>query len=164
MIINHQISACQFAIPSPSGEYIASLTQQHLYIQWAHSLNPAYTFPLDNDSGKSVADISTLQWSANSSHIVLLYTQGILVFSLNDTALKTQISNGSGGLGKIVAADFVGDVGREQILVMWEFGRVNVWDLNNGRGHELGDAKMGGRGNPWAVRRQEGKTEGKEPS
>lgn len=140
------------------------MTPQHLYVQWAHSLAPAYTFPLEGENGtRSIAETSTLQWSARSSHLLLLSTQGITIFALHDTALKIHVANGSGGLGKIAAADFVGDVGAEQVMVVWEFGRVNMWDLSTGKGYEIGEAKLGGiRGNSWAVRRLENKTEGME--
>ena len=152
-------TASQYAVASPCGTYIASVTQQHLYVQWANSLAPAFTFPLDDQAVKPKADAATLQWSAASSHVILISSQAINIFSLQDTALKTCISNGSGGLGKIIATDILGGVGQDQIMVLWEFGRVNFWDLNSGKGVELGEAKTGGRGTSWAVRRRQGKTE-----
>ncbi|GAB7343879.1 hypothetical protein MBLNU457_1839t2 [Dothideomycetes sp. NU457] len=135
------------------------VTQQHLYIQWAHSLAPAYTFPLDGLQTKNAAETSTIQWSASSTHVILLAAQGVHIFSILDTAEKIHISNGSGSLGKIIAVEIIGDAGREQAVVVFEFGRVNFWDLSTGRSAEIGEAKMGGRGNPWSVRRVPGKTE-----
>lgn len=153
------VLASQYAIPSPCGNYIASVTQQHLYIQWTGSLAPAYTFPLDGLQTKNAAETSTIQWSASSMHVILLASQAVHLFSILDSAQKIHISNGSGSLGKIIAVEIIGNPGQEQAVVVFEFGRVNLWDLSTGRSTEVGDAKMGGRGNPWTVRKVSGKTE-----
>ena len=86
--------------------------------------------------------------------------QGVHVFSLNDPSLDIHVSNGSAGLGKISAVDVLGNAGREQLLVIWEFGRVMTWDLSTGRASEIGDVKMGGKTPLWSVRRVKGRTEG----
>lgn len=91
--------------------------------------------------------------------MILSAPQAVHIFSLLGGSQKVHISNGSGSLGKIIAAEIIGDEGRQQAVVVFEFGRVNLWDLNTGRGTEIGEAKMGGRGNPWTVRRVSGKTE-----
>lgn len=91
--------------------------------------------------------------------MILLAAQGVHIFSLLDTEQKIHISNGSGSLGKIIAVEVIGDVGREQAVVVFEFGRVNFWDISTGRNTEVGEAKLGGRGNPWSVRKVPGKTE-----
>ncbi|KAL1296766.1 hypothetical protein AAFC00_000231 [Neodothiora populina] len=172
------------AVPSPNGQYVASITLNHLYIQYAHSLETAFTFPLTPDrasskpsrpntrssanlqSKSSVAtslDSVTIQWSHTSEHILLISPSGLGVFSLANTERRVRISNGSAGLGRIVAADMVGlRQGGEQVLVVWEFGRVAVWDFSTGRAaEELGDLKIGGGrlSSAWGVRRIEGKVE-----
>lgn len=53
--------------------------------------------------------------------------------------------------------------GVEQVMVVWEFGRVGVWDIATGHtAEELGDVKLGSGklGGGWAIRREEGKAEG----
>lgn len=50
------------------------------------------------------------------------------------------------------------------MIVVWEFGRVAVWDVQSGRAaEELGEVKLasGRLSSGWGVRRVEGKTEGK---
>ena len=91
--------------------------------------------------------------------MILLSPQAVHIFSLLDGAQKVHISDGSGSLGKIIATEIIGDDGHQQAVVVFEFGRINLWDLSTGRGTEIGEAKMGGRGNPWIVRRVPGKTE-----
>ena len=151
-------SATHPAVVSPDGTYIASLTSQNLYIQHAASLTPAFTFPLPLTP--RIPPESTLQWSATSSHVTLLSPSLIQVFSLLSPDAKVQLSNGSGSLGRIVATDLVSAQSKPHLLVLWEFGRIGLRDLATGRATELGDAKTGGRGNPWAVRRVEGQGEG----
>ncbi|KAG8630228.1 hypothetical protein KVT40_001847 [Elsinoe batatas] len=152
--------SCHFAVPSPCGTYIASLTQQNLYVQYADSLSPAFTFPLDDPSQpKIVAENQSLQWSPQSTFLMLVSTQGVHAYSLLDSSVNIHVSNGSGSLGKIHAAEVLADSGREQLMVIWEFGRVNLWDLSIGRATEIGDLKMGGKSSPWALRRQKGRPE-----
>ncbi|KAF4550607.1 Hypothetical protein D9617_16g013950 [Elsinoe fawcettii] len=152
--------SCHFAVPSPCGLYIASLTQQNLYVQYARSLSPAFTFPLDDPSQpKIIAENQSIQWSPQSTYLMLVSTQGVHAYSLQDSSINIHVSNGSGSLGKIHGAEVLSDSGREQLMVVWEFGRVNLWDLATGRALEVGDLKMGGKGNPWALRRQQGRSE-----
>ncbi|KAF2222698.1 hypothetical protein BDZ85DRAFT_264084 [Elsinoe ampelina] len=152
--------SCHFAVPSPCGTYIASLTQQNLYVQYAISLSPAFTFPLDEPSQPTiVAENQSLQWSPQSTFLMLVSTQGVHAYSLQDSSVNIHVSNGSGSLGKIYAAEVLSDSGREQLMVVWEFGSVNLWDLSTGRATEIGDLKMGGKTSPWALRRQKGRPE-----
>lgn len=54
--------------------------------------------------------------------------------------------------------------GHEQVLVVWEFGRIGVWDLGTGRAaEEIGEIKVGnGRlSGCWGIRTADGKSEGK---
>lgn len=87
------------------------------------------------------------------------------MFSLQNRERKVRISNGSAGLGRIVAADMLGlQQGAEQVMVIWEFGRVAIWDLGTGHApEELGDVKLGSgkTSEGWAIRREKGKAEGK---
>ncbi|KAF1343846.1 hypothetical protein BDV97DRAFT_373415 [Delphinella strobiligena] len=162
------------AVPSPNGQYIASQTANHLYIQYANSLETAFTFPLTTSPSSSSTSISstatrsnvvaTIQWSHTSTHVLLITSQNISLFSLSDHDRKVRISNGSGGLGRIVAAEMMGlGQGLEQVIVVWEFGRVAVWDVQSGRAaEELGEVKLasGKLSSGWSIRRVEGKTEG----
>lgn len=79
---------------------------------------------------------------------------------MNDPEWKIKISNGSGGLGRVVSVDVVGD--DEHVLVVWEFGRVGLWDLQNGRLNEIGEVKMTGssRSSLWGMRRTAEKADG----
>ncbi|PNS18219.1 hypothetical protein CAC42_7588 [Sphaceloma murrayae] len=150
--------SCHFAVPSPCGTYLASLTQQNLYVQYSKSLAPAFTFPLDDPAQpKIVAENQSLQWSTSSTYLMMVSTQGVHAYSLQDAALNIHVANGSASLGKIHAAEILSDHGREQLMVVWEFGRVNLWDFSTGRATEIGDVKMGGRGSPWAIRRSRGR-------
>ncbi|TKX19378.1 hypothetical protein C1H76_8564 [Elsinoe australis] len=152
--------SCHFAVPSPCGLYVASLTQQNLYVQYASSLLPAFTFPLDDPSQpKIVAENQSIQWSSSSNYLMMVSTQGVHAYSLQDSTINIHVSNGSASLGKIQAAEILSDGSKAQLMVVWEFGRVNLWDLSTGRATEVGDLKMGGKGNPWALRRCKGRPE-----
>jgi hypothetical protein len=49
------------------------------------------------------------------------------------------------------------------IFVMWEFGRVGIFELGRGRVTEIGELKtgMGALRAAWGIRRNKGKPEGK---
>jgi len=87
---------------------------------------------------------------------MLLSENQILIYSLQDSTLTVTISNGSGSLGKIASVEVLTGGQNDLIMVVWEFGRVNVWDVTTGRATELGDVKIGLKRNPWVVRRRDG--------
>ncbi|GAB7349699.1 hypothetical protein MBLNU459_g0442t1 [Dothideomycetes sp. NU459] len=163
MEISPVFEATTYAVPSPSGLYIASLTPQHLDVQYASSFETAFTFPSPASGSSTTRPTGTepstpsIQWSLSSSLILLTTSQNIHVFSLADPDRKVKIANGSGGLGRIAAVDVVGD--DDHVLLVWEFGRVGLWDLHQGRLNEIGEVKMTGssRSSLWAVRRTSGK-------
>lgn len=138
------LTASTYAAFSPDGCYIASLSLDHLHIQNPTSLTTTYTFPLDTDSAK--ADSFVVHWSHDSQRILLVHPQVVLVFTIGNAAGKVRIDNGSAGLGRIVDAEILdGAGGSPQAMVVWEFGRVAIWDLATGKGSELGDLKGVGK-------------------
>lgn len=53
--------------------------------------------------------------------------------------------------------------GHEQVVVVWEFGRIAIWDLQTGRAaEEVGEIKLGSGllRSCWGIRREKGKAEG----
>lgn len=69
----------------------------------------------------------------------------IRVWDLLDKRWTATISNGSGGMGKIVNTDF----GRtkEEVLVFSDFGsKVTIWSLKTARMVEIRDPKLGKSG------------------
>ena len=61
------------------------------------------------------------------------------------------MKNGSAGLGRIAQTEVVG----EWVVVVWEFGRVGVFEVGTGRVTEVGECKTGiwGLRSAWGVRR-----------
>ncbi|KAJ9632178.1 hypothetical protein H2203_000581 [Taxawa tesnikishii (nom. ined.)] len=144
MEISPIFESSTYAAFSPDGCYIASLSLDHLHIQNPTSLTTTYTFPLDTDSAK--ADSFVVHWSHDSQRILLVHPQVVLVFTIGNAAGKVRIDNGSAGLGRIVDAEILdGAGGSPQAMVVWEFGRVAIWDLATGKGSELGDLKGVGK-------------------
>jgi WD40 repeat protein len=92
----------------------------------------------------------TLKWSDDDSRILILGENGIKVENVGrHPGTIADLDNGSGGFGQIVAADFVG---KDEIVVVWEFGKTRVCHLRSGKHVELADAKMTGNGQVRALR------------
>lgn len=142
---------------SPCGTYVASLSrsQDHIYVQWTDSLFPAFTFTLQSTAPSAAqtqsgtSERKTLQWTPDSTHLLLITPREVRLFSLADTAIKRHVSNGTGGLGNIIAAEVLG----EHLVVAWEFGNLQQWNISSGRGSECGHVRIDETGRPmWALR------------
>ncbi|KAF2087148.1 tricorn protease domain 2-containing protein, partial [Saccharata proteae CBS 121410] len=154
-------------VPSPCGTYIAALAGPRLQIRDTASLDiiravsirpePAAKSapiirwaPPETTSSKSARSAS----GARSHRLLHASSDHIRVYDLADRDWSAAINNGSGGMGKIVGAEF-GRNGNE-VLVWNDFGaKLTVWDLRTGRSVEIRDPKVwgnvrdGGRGWGW---------------
>jgi hypothetical protein len=91
-----------------------------------------------------------LKWSDDSGSILILGDNGIKVENVaKRPGTIADLDNGSGGFGHIVAAEFVG---KDEIVVTWEFGKTRICHLRTGKHVELPDAKMIGSGQVRALR------------
>ncbi|KAI5197355.1 hypothetical protein E4T39_07352 [Aureobasidium subglaciale] len=70
---------------------------------------------------------------------------------------RVKIANGSASLGRIASVDVFG----EDIVVVWEFGRVGIFEVGRGRVTEIGELKtgIGSLKAAWGIRRIKGKAE-----
>ena len=131
---------------SPNGELLACVTAGRLRIHHVQAPQRLLTdFPLKTTS----KDISALKWSADSNSVAASSTNLVEVLSIDNSRHSVRIDNGSGGLGRLLSSDFIGD---RSLLSLWEFGRAKVWNLFTGKGTELGDLKTTGDGPAWQLR------------
>lgn len=167
LLVNKTTTATTYAVSSPNTHYIASLTSTHLNIHYTRSLAVAASFnlptlrspsPVTRSSNTTISSASEIYWSPDSLSLLLISPTGVSVFGLADTNAHTRISNGSGGLGRIAAAEVFG----KNVVVVWEFGRVGVCEMGRGRVVEISELKtgIGGLRNIWSIRRIEEKVEG----
>lgn len=154
-------AATTHAASSPNGHYIAGLTHDHLYIYYTNTLALAASFPLDTSATPITrsAESPTLHWTPSSLGIILQTSSSVTLYSLANTASRIRIANGSAGLGRIAAVDVFG----ENVVVIWEFGRVGLFETNRGRVTEVAELKtgIGGLRAAWGIRRVKEKAEGK---
>lgn len=80
------------------------------------------------------------------------------LYSLANTASRVKIANGSASLGRVASVDVFG----ENVFVVWEFGRVGVFEIARGRVTEVGELKtsIGSLKSAWGIRRVKGRAEG----
>ncbi len=97
----------------------------------------------------SSKDVTGLQWNHESDRIVVVSARLIEIVDLEDADHRIRLDNGSGGFGKFANAEFVG---RELLLVVWEFGKVKLWNLESGKGADLCDVKGSCDGARWQLR------------
>lgn len=109
----------------------------------------AFTFTLEDRSSPAKTYSSRLSWTSDATLVVLQSADQVRVFSLVDTTIKRQISNGSAGLGSIAASQVIG----QHVFVAWEFGTVQQWHLGTARCVNTAQVKLDRAGRPlWALR------------
>ncbi|THW84434.1 hypothetical protein D6D15_08875 [Aureobasidium pullulans] len=147
------------ASPSPDGHYIAGLTPNHLYVYYTSSLTIACSFPLDHLNTPTTRSVEapTLHWTPCSLSIILQTSSYVSLHSLANTSSRVKIANGSASLGRIASVDVFG----EDVVVVWEFGRVGIFEVGRGRVTEIGELKtgIGSLRSAWGIRRVKGKAE-----
>ncbi|THV81858.1 hypothetical protein D6D26_10305, partial [Aureobasidium pullulans] len=148
-----------YASPSPDGHYIAGLTPNHLYVYYTSSLTIACSFPLDHLNTPTTRSVEapTLHWTPCSLSIILQTSSYVSLHSLANTSSRVKIANGSASLGRIASVDVFG----EDVVVVWEFGRVGIFEVGRGRVTEIGELKtgIGSLRSAWGIRRVKGKAE-----
>lgn len=138
--------ASYFSSASPRGDCIVYLRETGICKQNLHRQGPAIA---NTAAGFHHTKVTSLRWSDDGSQVLIVSDRGVKVIEVGillDTALLT---NGSGGLGKIVSADFVGN---EHLLAVWEFGKTKLWHLLSGKSVDLPDVKMICEGRAWQMR------------
>ncbi|KAH0352866.1 hypothetical protein KCU81_g1733, partial [Aureobasidium melanogenum] len=159
MDVSELIESTTHASPSPDGHYIAGLTPDHLYVYYTATLTIASSFPLDNSNAPTTrsTETPTLHWTPCSLSIILQTSSYVSLHSLANTASRVKIANGSASLGRIASVDVFG----ENVFVVWEFGRVGVFEIARGRVTEIGELKtgIGSLKSAWGIRRVKGRAE-----
>ncbi|KAH0260464.1 hypothetical protein KCU91_g14612, partial [Aureobasidium melanogenum] len=159
MDVSELIESTTHASPSPDGHYIAGLTPDHLYVYYTATLTIASSFSLDNSNVPTTrsTETPTLHWMPCSLSIILQTSSYVSLHSLANTASRVKIANGSASLGRIASADVFG----ENVFVVWEFGRIGVFEIARGRVTEVGELKtgIGSLKSAWGIRRVKGRAE-----
>lgn len=130
---------------SPTGQLLACISNGKLRICYTHAPERAVDFKTRLQS----KDVTSIKWSDDDKRVLLYSGQSIEILNIDDESDRVRLDNGSGGLGRFVSADFVGN---DHIFTAWEFGRAKLWNLRTGRGHEVGDLKTRSEGRNWAPR------------
>lgn len=139
------MQACS-STASPNGEHIAFVKNSLLCRQSTKKRAPAIT------GGRKTfeeRDITSIKWAPNGYQVLITSSKGVKILDIDDFEDLAIIGNGSGGLGKISSADFIGN---DRVLVIWEFGKARLWDLKSGRACDLPDVKTTCDGRVWQSR------------
>ncbi|KAI5242763.1 hypothetical protein E4T42_07611 [Aureobasidium subglaciale] len=159
MDVSDLVESTTHASPSPDGHYIAGLTPDHLYVYYASTLTIASSFPIDNSTAPTTrsTEAPVIHWTPYSLSVILQTSSHVSLYSLANTSSRVKIANGSASLGRIAIVDVFG----EDVVVVWEFGRVGIFEVGRGRVTEIGELKtgIGSLKAAWGIRRIKGKTE-----
>jgi len=135
-------------VPSPDGSHVATIDNNRLYIRNVATLATVRAITLPSDR---TGRYHSIRWSpdfkkAAIGHRILVADDDVARFwDLQDEKWSATIRNGSGGMGRIVSAEF-GATGDEALLFS-EFGaRVTVWSLSSRRSVEIKDPKSINKG------------------
>ncbi|KXT08846.1 hypothetical protein AC579_1481 [Pseudocercospora musae] len=131
---------------SPNGHHVAFVRNSLICRQSTRRRTPAVT------GGRKTfeeRDINSIKWAPNACQVLVTSNKGVKVLDTDDFEDLAILANGSGGLGKIASADFVGN---DRLLVIWEFGKAKLWHLRTGRAWDLPDVKTTCDGRVWQSR------------
>ncbi|KAI5368079.1 Putative WD40/YVTN repeat-like-containing domain superfamily [Septoria linicola] len=131
------------AAASPDGSYTVWSDTNKICWQDTRSRDAPY-FTLATNRGK----VSAYRLSPDSSQFLQISESGVEVLT-RKLDQRANLSNGGGGLGKIVDAQFVGN---HHVLTVWEFGKAKLWHLNSGKAIDLPDLKTCWDGKAWQSR------------
>ncbi|KAF2274761.1 uncharacterized protein EI97DRAFT_99155 [Westerdykella ornata] len=170
MEISPQFSTTSPSLPCPTATHIASLSSTRLQIRCLSTLEIIRTIPLPQSH-----DVrnSRLAWSpptipsstntanttpsrrtlaARSNRILVSDEDNTRVYDLRDAKWNAAISNGSGGMGKIVHVEF--GATEDEVVAFSDFAsKATIWCLRTGRTVEIRDPKFTGReGRGWGYR------------
>lgn len=134
------------ATPSPNGDYVAYMKAGYVLRQSIRSREST-----TQSACKLAPDakVSSLKWSADGSQILINHDRGLQVVDSKHRSSRVFLKNGTGGLGRISSADFIGN---EHLLVIWEFGKAKLWHMNSGKAVDLPDVKTICDGQTWQMR------------
>ncbi|KAF2138127.1 uncharacterized protein K452DRAFT_329023 [Aplosporella prunicola CBS 121167] len=143
--VSQQVKASLHPVASPDGAYVAALNGSRLQVRAAASLTLVRSIPLPAEY--TLKTLPALRWSPISSadrqtrRILLADDSNVRVWDLHDAQWTALINNGSGGMGKVVNAEFGNSA--DEALVFSDFGaRVTAWSLTTGRSVEIRDPKF----------------------
>lgn len=134
-------AATQNAVASTDGRHVAAIHNNHLEIRSTTTLHTIRTIVLPSAHNYAINWSPKCSESQISQRILLADEEQIRVWDLLDEKWTATINNGSGGMGKIVNAEF----GRtkDEVLVFSDFNsKVTVWSLQTGRTIEIRDPKF----------------------
>ncbi|KAF2216181.1 hypothetical protein CERZMDRAFT_33198 [Cercospora zeae-maydis SCOH1-5] len=131
------------AASSPDGSSVVWTETNKICWQDIRGRQAPY-FSLATNRGKVLA----YRFSSNSCQFLRLSDGGVEILT-RKLESRANLSNGGGGLGKVVNAQFVGN---HHVLTAWEFGKAKLWHLNSGKATDLPDWKTGCSSREWLSR------------
>lgn len=142
-----KMQASYFSSASPQGDFIVYLRETGICKQSLHRRGPAIA---NTAASFHHTKVTSLRWSDDASQVLVVSDRGVKVIEVGVLLDNALLNNGSGGLGKIVSADFVGN---EHLLAVWEFGKTKLWHVLSGKSVDLPDVKTAiCEGQAWQLR------------
>ena len=131
--------------PSSCGAFIAYTSNDKLRVRATDVSGRFVQFAVRAPS----KDVIGLRWNDDRTKIAVLSAQIVEVVDLDDAKHRVVIDNGGGGMGRFSLADFVAP---DRLLIVWEFGKANIWGLSASRAIEIGSVKTTYGGRSWQRR------------
>ncbi|TKA24471.1 hypothetical protein B0A50_06628 [Salinomyces thailandicus] len=95
--------------------------------------------------------LRSLQWlEYDSDLLALIYTNSVVLLSIDRPSGLFRINNGSKPSGDIAT---IAQLSPNLVLVIWDFGRAGLVDLQARKTFEIGNLKTSCDGSPYAIRR-----------
>lgn len=136
---------------SPDGAHVATIESNRLYIRSVITLDAVRIISLPSDRNGHYHSIrwSRLSGSCRQAKRILVSDDDTArVWDLEDSKWTATVRNGSGGMGKIVYAEF--GESEDEVLLFSDFSaKVTIWSLSSGRSVEIRDPKFTTKGHAY---------------
>ncbi|SMR46369.1 unnamed protein product [Zymoseptoria tritici ST99CH_1E4] len=131
---------------APTGDCVVYMRDTGICKQSIRGRAPA---TVNTGAGFHHTKVTSLKWSEDGTHIAIVSERGVKIVELEPLLDIARLDNGSGGLGKIAFAEFVGN---DHLLAIWEFGKTKLWHIHSGKAVDLPDVKTTCDGRAWQTR------------
>ncbi|KAI9646200.1 hypothetical protein NHQ30_005640 [Ciborinia camelliae] len=138
MRFSHPLKSSNQSLPSPNGEYIATVLPSKLNIRETRSLEITRAISLPSEL---TASITSFLWSPSSNRILVASADIIRVFSPSDNHFSATITNPTSGTTKTTFILFGGT--DNEICLFSEFGlKLTIFNLGTSKSVDISSPKL----------------------
>ncbi|KAG4025775.1 hypothetical protein MFRU_051g00400 [Monilinia fructicola] len=139
MRFSRSLKSSNQSLPSPNGEYIATILPSKLNIRETRSLEITRAISLPSEL--TAASVTSFLWSPSSNRILIASADVIRVFSPKDNHFSATITSPTSGTTKPTFISFGGT--DDEVCIFSEFGlKLSIFNLGTSKSVEITSPKL----------------------